>query len=344
MPQMLDANSLNNAFIAVSSLISLAAALFFVSWWVERGREIGLTGRDMNKPGKPEVVEAGGIWVSIGASFGLLTYIALRIYFGLGRKYLLELMALSLLLFMASFLGFLDDILGWKKGLRASARILAMAPLAIPMVVIKAGYSTMTLPFIGPVDFGVFYPLVIVPVGILGAANAFNMIAGYNGLEAGQGLLLMLFTAIYTYQHSIHPSLEASIIMIPAILGFLAYNWYPAKTFPGNSFTYGVGAYYASIIVLGNFEKFGLMLFTMYYIEFLLFIRGLRHGVYKENFARVTEDGLQPPYDKSYSLTHVAIRLQLWLRGRATERGVVLFILGLQTLIGILSLLAVQFI
>ncbi len=331
--------SLDDLFIIISSLISLAATLFFVAWWVERGREIGLTGRDMNKPGKPAVVEAGGIWVSIGASFGLLTYIALRIYTGLGKKYLFELMALSLLLFMASFLGFLDDILGWKKGLKPTARILAMAPLAIPMVVIKAGYSTMTLPFIGPVDFGILYPLVIVPIGILGAANAFNMIAGYNGLEAGQALLLMIFTGIYTYMHDIHPSLEASIIMIPAILGFLVYNWYPAKTFPGNSFTYGVGAYYASIIVLGNFEKFGLMLFTLYFIEFLLFLRGLRDGIYKENFAKVTSSGLYPPYDKTYSLTHWAIKIQLRIKGRATEKGVVAVILSLQVLIGIVSLL-----
>jgi len=37
----------------------------------------------------------------------------------------------------------------------------------------------------GAVDWGIFYPLAIIPIGIVGAANAYNMLAGYNGLEAG---------------------------------------------------------------------------------------------------------------------------------------------------------------
>ncbi len=336
---------INALFLIVSAILSLTGSLLFVKWWIKKGFETGITGKDMNKPGKPEVVEAGGVWVSVAASFGLLTYIALRIYSGFGDKYILELMALSLLLFMSSFLGFLDDILGWKKGLSIKARVLGMAPLAIPMMVIKAGCSTMALPFIGVVDFGLLYPLLLVPIGILGAANAFNMIAGYNGLEAGQGLLLMFFTAIYCYLHGIHPSFEASIVMMFALLGFLRYNWYPAKTFPGNSLTYGFGAYYASLIILGNFEKYGLLLFTLYFIEFLLFIRGILNGVYKENFGKVNSDGsLSPPYSKTYSLTHLAIKIQLILRGKATEKGVVYTILLMQALIGIVSLLVIEII
>lgn len=332
-------------YLLLSSLISLAASLLLVRWWIIKARETGFTGPDMNKPDKPMVAEAGGVWVSVAASFGILTYIALRVYSGVTGEYILDLMTLSLLLFMSSFLGFLDDILGWKKGLRIRARILAMAPLAIPMMVIKAGYSTMALPFIGVVDFGILYPLLLVPLGILGASNAFNMIAGYNGLEAGQGTLLMFFTATYCFMEGIHPSLEGSIIMLFALLGFLAYNWYPAKTFPGNSLTYGLGAYYASLVILGNFEKFGLMLFTLYFIEFLLFIRGLTNGVYKENFGKLSSDGkLLPPYNKSYSLTHLAIKIQVKIRGYATEKGVVYTILSIQAIIGILSLLAVKII
>lgn len=36
----------------------------------------------------------------------------------------------------------------------------------------------------GVVDWGIFYPLAIIPIGIVGAANAYNMLAGYSGLEA----------------------------------------------------------------------------------------------------------------------------------------------------------------
>jgi len=330
-------------FIILSCSLSFTITCISLKLWIGRAVEIGFVGEDMNKPSRVKVAEGGGVWVSLSVAFGLLFYIALNIYLLNKFANALELMALSLMLILASFLGFLDDILGWKKGLHPIYRILLMVPLAIPMVVIKAGYSTMAIPFIGRVDFGVLYPLILVPIGILGAANAFNMIAGYNGLEATMGIQLLFFTSIYTYMKELRPSFEAAIIMLAAIIGFLIYNWYPARIFPGNSFTYGVGAYYASLVVIGNFEKFGVLLFSLYFVELLLFMRGLLNGVYKENYGKVLPDGtLDLPYEKIYSLTHLAIKIQKILRGKATEKGVVIVLNILQFMIGIISLFLVH--
>jgi len=316
-----------------------------LKWWIIKANQLGFKGRDMNKYGEIYVAEAGGVWVSTGVAFGLLTYIALNKYTLKQLVYENELMALSLLLFMSSFLGFLDDLLGWKKGLRALYRIVLMAPLSIPLVVIKAGYSTISIPFIGVVDLGYLYPLVLVPIGILGASNAFNMIAGYNGLEATQGVVLMAFTALIGLIYGINHVFIASIVMLGSLIAFLLHNWYPAKVFPGNSLTYGFGAYYASLVILGNYEKMGLMMFTLYFIEFILFIRGLLNGVYKENFGKPDEhNNLKPPYDKTYSLTHFAIKLQTMIRGKATERGVVITIALIQVTVCILSILLSRYI
>ncbi|MCD6300961.1 MAG: glycosyl transferase family 4 [Staphylothermus sp.] len=332
-------------FIVLSAILSFIVTYVSLKLWIKKAKEIGFVGKDMNKPHHVEVAEGGGAWVSLSVSFGLLFFIALNIYFLNKITYGLEIMALALMLMLASFLGFLDDILGWKKGIHPIYRIMLMLPLAIPMVVIKAGYSTMVIPFIGKIDFGILYPLVLVPIGILGAANAFNMIAGYNGLEASMGIQLFFFTSIYAYMKELRPSFEATIIMLGAIIGFLIYNWYPAKIFPGNSFTYGVGAYYASIVVIGNFEKFGIILFSLYFIELLLFIRGLVNGVYKENYGKVLPDGtIDQPYEKIYSLTHLAIRIQKIIRGKATEKGVVITINVMQFIVGIISLFLVQLI
>ncbi|MET1160130.1 MAG: glycosyltransferase 4 family protein [Thermoprotei archaeon] len=330
---------------ALSCLVGLLIALYTIKWWIKRARELGFTGKDMNKYGEVYVAEAGGVWVSIAAAFSILFYIAFAKYNGLSSGFEEKYMALTLLLFMSSFLGFLDDLLGWKKGLRVVYRIVLMAPLSIPLVVIKAGYSKMTIPLLGTIDFGLAYPLVLVPIGVLGAANAFNMLAGYNGLEALQGIQLMVFTAIFSILANRVDVAIAAILMIPPLLGFLRYNWYPARVFPGNAFTYGIGAYYASLIILGNMEKFGVMLFTLYFVELLLFLRGLRNGVYKENFGKPHPDGtLDPPYSKSYSLTHLAIKLQIMIRGKATEKGVVVLISILQLVVGIASLIIARII
>ncbi len=329
----------NPAYVAVSGLASFIIVYYTVSWWIGVAERNGLVGRDMNKPDHPSVAEAGGVWVAVAASFGLMILIALYRYVDAVAFHLDILLALSLLLFMSSFLGFMDDLLGWKKGLRVWQRIVFAAPLSLPLVVVKAGVSSISLPFIGAVNLGLLYPLLLIPAAVVGAANAYNMLAGYNGLEAGLAAELMVFTAIYTFYKGITHIFYASVIMLAALLGFLIYNWYPARVFPGNSFTYGFGAYYASLLIAGNFEKYGATLFTLYFIELLLFIRGLLHGVYKENFGRVMDDGsLRPPYDKAYSVTHLAIMFLEKTIGRATEKHVVYTILSWQALIGAAAL------
>lgn len=325
--------------IALPLVIAGASTYIALKSWIPTAHRFGLTGRDMNKLGNSVVAEAGGVWASVGASFGLITLAALKIYLEHSRESLLELYALSLMLFMASFLGFVDDLMGWKKGLRVIYRVLLMAPLALPIVAIQAGVSEMALPFIGKRDLGLAYSLALVPIGILGASNAFNMIAGYNGLEASMGIVLLTYTALYSYFiGEVNVSL-ASMIGVVSLIAFLLYNWYPAKVFPGNSLTYGFGAYYAGLVILGNFEKFGVMQYALYFVELALFFRGLANGVYKENFGLVLSDGsLDPPYEKIYSLTHLAIVIQKKIRGKATERGVVAVLLGSQFVVSSISL------
>jgi UDP-N-acetylglucosamine--dolichyl-phosphate N-acetylglucosaminephosphotransferase len=290
--------------VAISATIAFLTTLYLLKFWIKAAKKMGLVGKDMNKPNRPEVPEAGGVWVLIGASFGLLSYEALYIYINGTYYKLADLFALVLTLILSGFLGFIDDIMGWKKGLPPVSRILFLFPIALPLMVIKAGVSTMELPLIGVVNFGLWYPLLIVPLGVLGAANAANMIAGYNGLEAGMTILLLLFSLVYAYFKHLTLTFVASIIGISATSAFLLYNKYPAKVFPGNAFTYGMGAYYASLVIIDDFQKFGVSLFFLYFLELALFLRGLKDGIYKENFALVDDDGLlYPPYPKAYILS-----------------------------------------
>ena len=326
-------------FALLSALVSFTSSLVGVKWWIGRAHAIGFVGRDMNKPGHVEVAEAGGVWVSLGVALGLLTFIGLETYVFNDQDLLKEYTSLALMLFMSGYLGFLDDVLGWKKGLRAVYRVLLMAPISLPLVILKVGIPTITLPLIGTVDLGLIYYLVLIPLGVTGASNGFNMLAGYNGLEATQGILLVLFSGILGLMKGLDGLFTASLIMVAGIAGFLVFNRYPAKVFPGNTFTYATGAYFAALAILFKTVKFSLALFTLYFVELALFLRGLRDGVYKENFGRPLPDGsLLPPYDKSYSLTHVALKALVKLRGRAREPDVVLFIALLQTLIGVAAL------
>ncbi len=329
----------NPEYLMAAAITSFAVTYVLMPQWIKVAVRRGFVGRDMNKLGDNYVAEGGGLWAVVGCVFGLYVLASLYRYLGNEPTYSDELFALTSLLLLTALLGFMDDVLGWKKGLPAWLRVAFIAPISIPLIVIKAGYSKLSIPFIGVVDLGIIYPLVAVPVGVLGAANAFNMIAGYNGLEVGMGLTLMAFTAIYSLIKGIDLVPQASLIMASSLMAFARFNWYPAKVFPGNTLTYAVGAYYASIVVLGNMEKFGISLFTLYFIEFLLFIRGLKDGVYKENFGVPRPDNsLDEPYDRVYSLTHLSIKLLKCLGIKPTEPKVTLTLISLQVMVGLIAL------
>jgi UDP-N-acetylglucosamine--dolichyl-phosphate N-acetylglucosaminephosphotransferase len=335
------------AAASAGSLAAVVTVVVLMPSWLRTARRRGLVGRDMNKHGHPPVAEAGGLVAVLGGVMGLYTAeVVVRYVYGV-NYYTAEVYALTSLLLLSLVIGLLDDLLGWKKGLPRWVRIAAMAPAALPLVAIKAGVPRMELPLVGVVDLGVLYPLVVVPVGVLGAANAFNMIAGYNGLEAGMGLILLLSAAAYSYIKGLELPLVASLVMAAAIAAFLWYNWYPARAFPGNVFTYSIGAYFAGVVVLGNFEKFGLLLFTLYFVKAGLYFAALACGECRrcleeyEDFSIPQEDGsIRAPPCRSLSLPHYMIRLQERLRGRATEQGVTLAMLGLQAVISIILLAA----
>jgi len=328
--------------LIVPLVVSSIIVKLFMDWWINTAPKLGFKGRDMNKPGEVYAVEASGVWVILSIVFGIMSYIAIERY-GDARTDVIPILSITSTLLLAGLLGFFDDILGWKKGISPLKRVVFTIPVSLPLVVVKAGSSTIELPFIGVLDLGLIYPLVIIPIGVLGAANGFNMIAGYNGLEASQSIILFLYMSILSYLTGRFDAIYITVPTIAAITVFLLlYNKYPAKAFPGNSFTYGIGALYATIAIYWNLEKYAVLSFTLYFIELLLFLRGLKNGVYKENFGIPQEDGsLKPPYDKSYSLTHIAIRVVTRIKGKCYEKDVVLFIALFQTLVCSISLLLV---
>jgi len=222
--------------------------------WIRKAPEVGLVGWDMHKLSRPKIPEMGGVCVVFGFVMGVLFYIGIETFCLQSYGYTPILAALCTV-FMACIIGMMDDLLGWKAGLRQWQKPLFMLFAAMPMMVINAGHTTMTLPLVGPVEWGILYPLAIVPIGIVGASNAFNMIAGYNGLEAGMGVIIFSALGYVGLASNKTDAAVLSLIMLAALLAFLYYNWYPAKVFPGDSMTYVVGALAACIAILGIWRR-----------------------------------------------------------------------------------------
>lgn len=319
------------------SVLSFVLTFLGVKRWISVAKSRGIVARDMNKPGKIMVPECGGIPVIFSISTSFLAYIFLKTFYWRNPEGVTTFIATILTLVLAGFVGFIDDVLGWKKGISQLKKPLLTLPIAIPLAVINAGTSTMMFPLIGQVDLGLLYPLLIVPLGIIGATNAFNLFAGYNGLEAGMGALIFFFLGLKAISIGNSYAQIIAFVSLSSLLAFLYFNWYPARVFPGNSFTYGIGALIACTAIVGNMEKLALYLFLFYFLDFALYLKGrfLDRLGDVQAFARPKEDfTLELPYEKPNDLTHYAIIFLKRIKGSAREEEVVLLILFAQFILG----------
>ncbi|MEA3229302.1 MAG: hypothetical protein U9P44_00140 [archaeon] len=245
------------AIFAISFLITYVMTPSFI----KKLRLIGYVGVDVNKKGKPKVTQPGGFTIVFGIIFSLLLYIGYATFFANADT--LNILAAITTILIICLIGILEDFLKIKRAIKAFTPLAA----AIPLIVLKIGETTMSIPFFGSVNFGTFYLLVLIPIAITGASNAINMSAGYNGVEVGQALIISFFLFIISYMSN---ALAAAVIfasLVGACLAFLFFNWYPAKTFPGDVGTLSLGAAIAAAVIIGNIEKYGFILFLPAFYE-----------------------------------------------------------------------------
>ena len=317
--------------LLISVLISFLLSVMVLPKWIHKCKSVGLLWEDMNKFGHPKnVASSGGLCVVMAFVLGVLSYVALKTFVFGGTVRALEIFSLLSVILILGIIGLTDDLLGWKNhGLSVNLRIVLALVASIPLVVINAGTHIMNLPFVGVVDFGILYPLVLIPLGIVGATTTYNFLAGFNGLEAGQGILIVGFLSYVAYVTGSPWLSIIGLCMVVSLIGFYFYNKFPASVFPGDIMTYAVGALIAGMAILGNFEKIAVVVFVPYFFEIILKLRG---GLKKHSFGIPDKNGnLKMPYKKVYGLEHLAIKI-LNKFGHATERKVTYLIHAFQIL------------
>lgn len=318
-------------FLAIPILVSFLVCLFFLPSWIRRAHKGGLVGKDINKYSKPKVAEGGGMPVVAGFVLGTLIYVALKTFYFGDPTNIVEIFALLSVILMISFVGMIDDFMGWKIGLSKKLRMFLVLLAAIPLMVVNAGDSLVSIPFIGSVNLGLIYTLILIPIGVAGASTTFNFLAGHNGLEARQGVLMLLALSIITWLTGNSWLSIIGLCMVASLIAFLFFNNYPAKVLPGDVTTYAIGALLASIAVLGNIERFAVSIFALNIVE--VFLKA-RSGLKAESFGVPQKDGsLQRRQNKIYSMTDVAMILLKKFKGKAYERDVVIIINIMQLIV-----------
>lgn len=321
-----------------SILISFILTALILPKWIKKCRRVGLLWEDMNKFNHRKAAASGGIVVVMAFVLSVLSYVAVRTFIIDGNGTTLDIFALLSVILILALIGIIDDLFGWQHGgISARFRLFLAFLASIPLIVINSGVHKMAFPFLGIIDFGILYPLLIVPLGIVGATTTYNFLAGFNGLESGQGIIILTFLSFIAYVTGSSWLSLIGLCMIASLIVFYFYNKYPAKVFPGDSLTWAIGALIAVMAILGNFEKIAIFIFIPYIIEVILKLRG---RLKKQSFATPNRDGsLEMPYNKIYGLTHLSLFILKKLKRKVYEKDVTYLIFIFQIIICLSALI-----
>jgi UDP-N-acetylglucosamine--dolichyl-phosphate N-acetylglucosaminephosphotransferase len=309
-------------------LISFFASFVLFPAMIIRLKKAGIVGKNMHSATQEEVAEMGGLVVVAGFGAGIFTVIAVKTFFNIfpSVDLISILVALSTILIVV-LIGIFDDLVSMPQHIKAFMPLFA----ALPLIVIKEGSTFMMIPFLGKINFGLLYTLVIIPLEVTIAANAVNMLAGFNGLEVGMGIIAVGSLAIIAYLMGKISVLVILLAALGALLAALYYNWYPAKVLVGDVGTLSIGAIIAAAVIMGNFEIAGAILLIPYIIDFLIKARNkfpYSFGVYRSGKLYCPEDG---PVGLGQLIMKIC--------GGISERNLVLALMGIETVCGVVAIL-----
>lgn len=342
--------------ILIAALVSFVVVVLFLPNAIKMLREKGITGIDVHKPERPDVPKGGGFVLLFAMVFALLVVVGLTTFQTFSVE-MVGLFAALVSILLAGMIGLLDDHLDFSN----RAKVILPMIATIPMIAVSIGTPTMNIPFIGTVNFGIVYPLIIVPLMMTFIVDSTNMYGGMNGLEAGlsainaSGLVLYVILIPIMQDSLLLPDqLQAGIVaaaLLGASLGFLIFNKYPAKVLPGDVGRLPIGAAMAAALIIGNMDRLAILMYTPFAINFILYIfyriYTKRNNIKWVKFAKPRDDGsleVLGPFTMYWVLPHFFkkmtekrnVALLLLFQAILVYGALLLFLLGIPLGLGLI--------
>ena len=161
-----------------------------------------------------------------------------------GEIYGLLPMALTLVLAVGNgLIGFVDDFCKlFKKqneGLLPWQKVVLQLLIGVLYLVFMIRFGGLTtvlyLPYLGiELELGIFYYALALVI-ILGFVNSVNLTDGVDGLASGVTLVVGIFFAVAAHLISDRSLILTAACIIGGTLGFLVYNFHPARVFMGDT-------------------------------------------------------------------------------------------------------------
>lgn len=253
----LDLNSLN---IFEEKIIfgtfTFLIALFFTVFLIPKVNNIGIKYNCIDKPDKRKehkkvIVRLGGLGIFSGFLLSLLFTIAISFSF---NKYFFDMYPLITIIFgslLFFIVGISDDFKQKNPFLKLILQIFIASLMysfdvridSVDLSYLNIGIDYLTLPNLLNYIFTIFW--------IVGITNSLNWLDGLDGLASGISVIISIGLIIIFFTYGQFYLALVLISLCGATIGFLRFNFYPAKILMGDGGSYLLGGLLSLVSLKG---------------------------------------------------------------------------------------------
>ncbi|MBQ6536650.1 MAG: undecaprenyl/decaprenyl-phosphate alpha-N-acetylglucosaminyl 1-phosphate transferase [Firmicutes bacterium] len=223
-------------WLAVAAAFAVALAMTWPSIWLAHKLHIVdmPNARKVHTAPTPRV---GGIAIYLG-------FVAGALLLGVYTRQVAAVLIAGSVVFLT---GFIDDYKDISPKFKLAGQFVAA------LILVAAGFSIRFIsnPFTGStVSLGVF-GIPITVLWLVGVSNAVNLIDGMDGLASGVSAIAAVATAIVCLSQGELVAAALAGILAASALGFLPWNFHPAKTFMGDCGALFMGFILGTLALMG---------------------------------------------------------------------------------------------
>lgn len=241
--------------IAIAFILAFIISFMATPYTIKIANKIGAVDipKDKRRMHTKKMPKFGGPAVILGFVVSMLYLIIVMSIEGsldlfAEQEYAKKLFGVLLGIGVITITGILDDI----KTLRAWQQLLGQVIAAVIVVSFGTKIEHLNIPFLYRVGLSEAFSTVLTVVWIVGVTNAINLIDGLDGLSSGISLISCVSLLVIFLMNG-SPMIATIIVtaMSGALVGFLPYNFSPAKTFIGDTGSNFLGFMLAVVSILG---------------------------------------------------------------------------------------------
>lgn len=225
-----------NPSLIMSFVVTMLITALLIPIVIKLGKRLGIVAhKNKRTVHKIEVPRIGGYAIYISSLIGAVIFL----------KTDPQINSILIAGFLVFFVGLYDDVHD------LSPKTKLIVELVAALIVISYGNIYLKGFDFMPSNWPPIIPGVITVLWIVGITNAINLIDGLDGLSSGISIIV-LFTISMTSLTSGRTDIASlSLVLAGAIMGFLFYNFHPAKVFLGDCGALYIGFMISVISLLG---------------------------------------------------------------------------------------------